>query len=211
MLDDSQVVAYAHADLSDLHDGLVAAFELRLGPLTAGTLLDLGCGAADVSVRCARAWPGITVVGIDGSPAMLAEARARVGRERLEARITFEERRLPDGMLPARAFDAVIANSLLHHLERPTVLWDTVRHVARPGAPIFVMDLRRPATVVQAERIVARYASGADPIARRDFLNSLCASYTPSEVRAQLDDHGLSHFSVEPVGDVHLVVTGTAA
>ena len=211
MLEDSQAAAYARADLSELHDGLVPAFEARLGALTSGALLDLGCGAADISVRCARAWPGVSIVGIDGSPAMLTEGRARVSREALDARIRLEERRLPDASLPAAAFDAVVANSLLHHLATPAVLWDAVRHAARPGAPIFVMDLRRPECLADADALVDQYAAGADPIVRHDFLQSLCASYTPLEVRAQLDVQGLGHFRVEPIGDLHLVVTGTAA
>lgn len=211
MLDDSQAAAYARADLSDLHDGLVAAFDARFGAPASGTVLDLGCGAADISVRCARAWPGVSIVGIDGSPAMLAEGRARVRREALDARIRLEERRLPDRSLPAAAFDALIANSLLHHLASPALLWDAVRHAARPGAGVFVMDLRRPASRAEAEALVDQYAAGADPLVRRDFLNSLCASYAPLEVRAQLDAHGLAHFSVQPIGDLHLVVTGIAA
>lgn len=211
MLDDSQAAAYARADLSDLHDGLVAAFEARLGTPTHGTLLDLGCGAADICVRCARAWPGVSVVGIDGSPAMLAQGRARVRREALDARIRLDERRLPDRSLPAAAFDAVIANSLLHHLASPALLWDTVIHTARPGARVFVMDLRRPASRADAGALVERYAAGAEAVVRRDFFNSLCASYAPLEVRAQLDAHGLSQFSVQPIGDLHLVVAGIAA
>jgi hypothetical protein len=106
-----------------------------------------------------------------------------------------------------RRYDAVITNSLLHHLTEPAVLWQTARGVAAPGAPVFVMDLRRPASTEDAARLVATYAADEHPILRDDFHASLCAAYTVDEVHAQLEHAGLP-LRVEALGDRHLLVWG---
>ena len=90
--------------------------------LRGGTAVDLGCGAADIAVRFARAHPGVGVHGVDGSAAMLELGRAHVEKSGLEARITLQLARLPVAE-PRETlggpFAAVITNSLLHHLARP--------------------------------------------------------------------------------------------
>jgi len=50
-----------------------------------GPVLELGCGTGRISLPVARA--GVTLVGIDRSEAMLARARTRVRRGRLEHRV----------------------------------------------------------------------------------------------------------------------------
>lgn len=42
-----------------------------------GAIVDLGCGAGNVTAMLAVKWPGREVTGLDSSPAMLAEARKR--------------------------------------------------------------------------------------------------------------------------------------
>lgn len=201
-----QVAAYAEADFAEPHDAFVRHFRRCFPAFRQGRVVDLGCGPADVLVRFARAYPDAELTGVDGSAAMLAHARQRLTREGLSARVRLIERRLP-AVLSGR-YDAVISNSLLHHLADPGVLWQTVREVARPGAAVFVMDLMRPATREAAERLTARHAANASPVLRRDFFNSLCAAYEPEEVADQLVSAGLGAFRVEVVSDRHLIAWG---
>jgi ubiquinone/menaquinone biosynthesis C-methylase UbiE len=200
--------AYAAADFTEPHEAFVAGFRERFPGFVAGRVLDLGCGAADVTVRFARAYPDAHVVGVDGAPAMLDEGVRLVRRAGLDERVTLEQLRIPDESLAGAGYDAVIANSLLHHLADPRVLWNTVVMCARAGAPVFVMDLRRPPSTVAAQQLVDTYAAGEPPVLRNDFYRSLCAAYTPDEVRSQLDGSGLARFRVEPIGDRHLVAYG---
>jgi cyclopropane fatty-acyl-phospholipid synthase-like methyltransferase len=211
MLGEEQAEAYAAADLSELQQVMVALFASRFGPLNGGRLLDLGCGAADITIRFAAAYTNVTVLGVDGSPALLRQAERAIGAAGLAQRIRVEQRHLPDALLEGERFDAVIANSLLHHLADPGTLWHTVARCAKPGAPVLVMDLRRPANAEEAERLVASHAAEARPILRQDFLNSLRAAYRTEEIRDQLDEAGLPHFQIEDVGDLHVVVWGRAA
>ncbi|TXF10393.1 class I SAM-dependent methyltransferase [Pelomicrobium methylotrophicum] len=208
MDDPAQARAYAEADFSEPHQAFVEHFRRRFPAFAGGRVIDLGCGPADVTIRFARAFPGTTLLGVDAAAPMLAFGRRAVKRAGLAARIRLARRRLPDPSLPG-GFDAVISNSLLHHLDDPGVLWRTVRQVGRAGAAVLIMDLMRPATEAELERLVAVYAADAPDVLCRDFRNSLRAAYRPDEVRAQLAEAGLAGFSVEAVSDRHLLAWGT--
>lgn len=204
-----QARAYAEADFSEPHDAFVAHFRRLFPAFRGGSVLDLGCGPADIAIRFGRAYPGADLLGVDGAPAMLALGEKAVAAAGLAGRVRLDRRYLPDPGLAQGAFDAVISNSLLHHLDDPAVLWDTVKQAARPGAPVLVMDLMRPASPEEAVHLTELYAAGAPAVLRHDFRRSLLAAYRPGEVRAQLAAAGLAHFDVEAVSDRHLLVWGT--
>lgn len=204
-----QARAYAAADFTEPHEAFVTRFRDLFPHFSAGQVLDLGCGAADVTVRFARAYPEARLHGIDGARAMLDEGTRLVHRAGLGDRVVLELRRLPDPSFAEAEYDAVISNSLLHHLADPAVLWTTIEMAARTSAPVFVMDLRRPVNTDTARRLVDTYAAGESPVLRDDFYRSLCAAYTADEVRSQLAATKLEHFRIEPTGDRHLVVWGT--
>lgn len=210
MLGEEQADAYAAADLSELQQRMVSKFTERFGKLDGGRLLDLGCGAADMTIRFATTFGNVTALGVDGSPALLRQGERAIRVAGLDRRVRLELRHLPDPQLEQERFDAVIANSLLHHLMDPGTLWRTILCCAKPGAPVLVMDLRRPATSDEAERLVANHAAEARPVLQQDFLNSLHAAYRADEIREQLDDASLSHFQVEELGDVHVLIWGRA-
>jgi cyclopropane fatty-acyl-phospholipid synthase-like methyltransferase len=203
-----QARAYAAADFTEPHDAFVTRFRERFPEFRSGRVLDLGCGTADVTVRFARAYPSVHVHGVDGAPAMLHEGVKLVRAAGLEDRVVLELVRLPSPALTGAAYDAVISNSLLHHLADPDVLWATVGSTARAGTPVFVMDLCRPSSTENAQRLVDTYAAGESPVLREDFYRSLCAAYTSEELRAQLHTARLDGLRVQPAGDRHLLVWG---
>ena len=204
-----QARAYADADFTEPHEAFVARFRERFPDFRSGRVLDLGSGTADVTVRFARKYPEVRVHGVDGAQAMLDEGAALVRKSDLGDRVSLELRRLPDRALAGTAYDGVISNSFLHHLAEPSVLWTTVLAAARPGAPVFVMDLCRPPSTDAARDLVDAYAGDESRVLRDDFYRSLCAAYTPEEVEAQLDAAAVDGFRVEPVGDRHLLAWGT--
>ena len=208
MDDPEHARAYANADFSEPHQAFIERFSRCFPDHRPQRVLDLGCGAADIMIRFARAFPGCVLHGVDGAPAMLSLARAALAQAKLEDRIFLIEARLPEDRLPRRAFDTLLSNSLLHHLSDPLVLWRAVSCYAAPNAALFVMDLRRPDTREQAERLVDEYAGDEPEILQRDFLQSLYAAYRPEEVSAQLERADINGFHVAPVGDRHLLVYG---
>ncbi|BBL70643.1 class I SAM-dependent methyltransferase [Methylogaea oryzae] len=209
LMDDAeQAAAYAAADFAEANGRFVRLFGELCGGF-AGTALDLGCGPGDICLRLARAYPACTVHGLDGAAAMLDYAEAGLARQpELAGRVRFLQGRLPLAHGLADGYDALLSNSLLHHLPDPAVLWQAVRRYGRPGSLVLVMDLFRPPDDAAAQALVRRYAADAPPVLQRDFHNSLCAAFTPDEIAGQLAATGLDHLRVWVVSDRHVAVDG---
>jgi len=210
MDEQEQSAAYAAADWSEAHEKVPAHFRERFPEFGAGRVLDLGCGTADVTIRFARAYPKVMIVGVDGSETMLSFGRRAVRDAGLDSRITLEKRYLPDTAIETRSFDALFSNSLLHHFSDPVLMWSTAARCVKPGAPVLIVDLMRPADHETVTRLVKEHAPGAPPVLERDFTASLHAAYTVDEVHQQLAKAGLPHFNVEQVDVLHLVAWGRA-
>ena len=208
MDEQEQAAAYGAADWSESHGKIPGYFRDRFPKFAHGRMIDLGCGTADVSIRFVRAFPEVTVLGVDASEAMLAFGRKYVHDAGLDARISLEKRYLPDASLETSSFDGVLSNSLLHHLADPLTLWQTAVRCARPGAPVLIVDLLRPADHEAAVRLVNEHAKEAPPVLQRDFIASLHAAYTLDEVRRQLLVTGLPRFKADMVDEFHFVAWG---
>ena len=206
MADPRQALAYARADFADVNQHFVDSLVSRHATLARARIVDLGCGPADIPLRLAAALPDAQVVAIDASPAMLALAREAATSRRKRPGLVCA--RLPCLPLADHSFDAVISNSLLHHLPDPAALWHDVARLARPGGVVHVMDLFRPSSVDEARAIVEAAAGDQDPILKDDFFNSLLAAFTPDEVRGQLAAAGLSHLDCAVVSERHVLVSG---
>src|SRR5437762_14163471 len=118
MNEEAQASAYAKADFSESHSAYPQLFlsEFKTPPDRA-TVLDLGCGPADVTIRFAQAFPNYIFHAVDGAEAMLREARHAVQRQsELAPRIKLIQGLLPDLVLPQEQYDVILSSSLLHHL-----------------------------------------------------------------------------------------------
>lgn len=210
MEDAEQALAYAEADFSEPNQLFLKLLsELAPGPLEGARALDLGCGPADIVLRFLKAYPRATCDALDGSEAMLAHARQALQvLPGLAGRCRLFHDRLPSDRIDVGAYDLILSNSLLHHLEDPQVLWQSVRRAAKPGALVLVMDLMRPPSAGWAESLVATYAADAPEVLRKDFRNSLFAAFEPQEVVKQLAEAGLGGLEVGVVSDRHLAVRG---
>ena len=198
--------AYARADFADSNQWYADHFTSEY-PSHLREVVDLGCGPADVTLRVARAAPHARIVAVDGSAAMLEFARKAVHGAKLSDRVTLHLGRLPGLSLPEHHFDAVLSKDMLHHLPDPQALWTEVGRLGCPGAAVYVMDLIRPDSPVLAREIVERVAGREHPILKEDFYNSLCAAFTVSEIRGQLESAGLP-LSVEQATDRHMRIKG---
>jgi SAM-dependent methyltransferase len=209
MDDPEQARAYAEADFAEPHNRFVELFgEVFPDDPVRGSVLDLGCGPCDITLRFALAYHDCTLLAVDGAESMLALGRQAVASAGLEKRIVLQNVFLPASDSIEGRYDYVISNSLLHHLKEPAVLWQAVKLHAGPGAAVFVMDLMRPATREQAEAMVQEYAGDEPEVLRHDFYNSLLAAYRPDEIATQLAAAGLSQLEIKVVSDRHLIVCG---
>lgn len=209
MEDTVQAAAYANADFDEPHTLFIDKFRevAPTGDIT-GTVLDLGCGPADISVRIARAFPACRIHALDGATAMLEQAQARITREQMEDRIHLFHGSIPDYRLPMAGYDFIISNSLLHHLHNPGYLWHYVKRYSRTDTFSVIMDLRRPDNTQKARELVKTYSAAEPEILQRDFYNSLCAAFTPEEVEEQLSLHRLDQMQVTTLSDRHLIAYG---
>jgi len=209
MDDPAQALAYAQADFSEPHRMFVEAFKERFRGMAGDeTVLDLGCGSADITIRFAIAYPKCVIDAVDGAQCMLEHGLRALERAGLSERIRLLYGYIPALILPRDNYDIIISNSLLHHLKDPVSLWRTIRKFGRLGTCVLVMDLRRPPDPAAAWDLVNIHAVGEPAILKRDFYNSLCAAYEPDEVRKQLEYAGLGYFGIEVISDRHTIVYG---
>jgi len=201
--------AFASTDLSELQDQFVTLFRHRL-PHWHGArrILDLGCGAAGISVRIGRVFPRFRIDGVDASFPMLAFGEQAVAVHGLRERIRLTQLFLPSPGYRPEPYDIVISEGLLHRLADPMSLWQTIKQATRPGSGVFVMDLARPDSESRAQGLVQQHAGSENEALRKELYDSLLAAYTIEEVSAQIQAAGLGMLEVAAVGDRHLIVYG---
>jgi demethylmenaquinone methyltransferase/2-methoxy-6-polyprenyl-1,4-benzoquinol methylase len=102
------------------------------------TVLDVATGTGAVA-RELLAQKGCTVVGLDQSPEMLAEARRRLPRS-----VTLMEGRAEELPFPDAAFDAVTFTYLLRYVEEPGAVLRELARVVRPGGTISGLEFAVP-------------------------------------------------------------------
>ncbi len=200
MTDAAQALAYAEADFAQVNQGFVDRFRACFPKAAGGSMVDLGCGPGDIPVRFARALPGFSITAVDGSEPMIALAEKAVKAAGVEDRV-----RPP---LPLQSFDAVVSNSLVHHMPDPYLFWNELVRLGKPGATVLIMDLFRPESPERAREIVEQYSGNEAPVLKEDFFNSLCAAFTLREVRYQIRSRGLGGLVCELASDRHWIVWG---
>lgn len=207
MDDPAQAEAYARADFAEENQGFVDRFKEYFSEFSQGKVLDLGCGPADIPIRLAKLYPSCQVIGIDASAPMIQLGEQAVKEAGLVDRISLRCERYED-IAGARIVDAVVSNSLLHHLPNPLQFWQKIRQLVKPGAPVLVMDLLRPDSPEAAQAIVDHYAANEPDVLRRDFYNSLLAAFTEDEIGSQLARMNLTRLLIDIPDDRHWVVGG---
>jgi ubiquinone/menaquinone biosynthesis C-methylase UbiE len=172
-------------------------------------VLDLGAGTALIPIVLVAATPHARVTAVDLSSAMARRGAENVARAGVADRVSLVVASAT--ALPFRAgdFDAVVSNSLAHHVPDPGALFAAIAAVAGDGA-VFVRDLARPASAGEVDALVARYAGDESPEARELFRASLHAALTVAEVRALADAHGLADARVALSSDRHWTLTRPA-
>ena len=203
-----EAAAYAHADFAAVNQAFVDRLVELAGDLDRPRCLELGVGPADITVRLLAARPAWHVTAVDASPPMLGFARHAISQAGLSKRIELVHADAKSTPLPARFFNVIFANSILHHIDDTLRFWREVKRLGAPGACVFLRDLRRPVSVEAAHELVSRHACQESELLRGEYLRSLLASYTPQEVRRQLTAAGLGQLRVETITDRHMDIFG---
>ena len=112
---EEQPKVYANADFAEENQGFVDQFLALYPDLQEGTVLDLGCGPADIPIRLLRSRAALHVIAVDASGPMMQWAEGAIRQAGFEDRIQLMCKRFQDLELDQPA-DAVISNSLVHHV-----------------------------------------------------------------------------------------------
>lgn len=107
---------------------------------SAGAVLDVGCGTGVASRAIARrkGFAG-RVIGVDRSPYLSATA-TRLAREEGLGNVEFRSGDSHSLGLAAASFDAVVAHTLLSHVEDQLAVLKEIVRVVRPGGRIGIFD-----------------------------------------------------------------------
>jgi ubiquinone/menaquinone biosynthesis C-methylase UbiE len=107
----------------------------------AGTVLDLGCGTG-VAARAIARRPGFAgrVIGIDRSPYLTAVANRLARSEGLAETVEFRTGDSHTLGLADAGFDAVIAHTLLSHVEDQLGVMKEIARVVKPGGRVGIFD-----------------------------------------------------------------------
>jgi SAM-dependent methyltransferase len=106
---------------------------------TAGSVLDLGCGTG-VAARAIARRPGFAgrIVGIDLSPALVAAATRLADEEGVAIEFRVGDTR--SLAIEEAAFDAVVAHTLLSHVQDPLAVVREAARLVRPGGMLGFFD-----------------------------------------------------------------------
>lgn len=219
MDDASEAVEYDTMDHSGVNAAFVADFLQFHGHQLLGSVLDIGTGTALIPLELVGQRDRVQVDACDRSVAMLGVATKNILRRQKTASIKLiaaDSRQLP---FPDDCFDAVISNSLIHHLpiansESNPIVRTAIEmsRVLSPGGTLFVRDLCRPKSADSVEDLVSLYTVGETAIAKQLFRQSLHAALTVEEVRLVFDEiPNVSGLAVEMTSDRHWTVAARAA
>jgi ubiquinone/menaquinone biosynthesis C-methylase UbiE len=168
-----------------------------------GTALDLGTGTALIPIELCRVAATARVVGIDMSDAMIALGQKNIEAAGLTDAIRLQLADAKGLPFDDRTFDAVISNSIVHHIPEPyAVLAEAIRVLA-PGGVMFVRDLMRPDDEVSVDLLVETYSTGDSSAQRQMFADSLRAALTLAEMRDLVERLGFDARTVQPTSDRH--------
>ncbi len=157
------------------------------------SLLDLGCGAGNYTVKLLEHLPGLDVTLADLSLPMLERAQERVAAF-TTGTVTLLQGDMRNLDFGTAAYDVIVAAAVLHHL-RTDAEWETVfaklYAALRPGGTLWIYDLIQqtmPEVEGYAQQRYGEYLLGLHDAAYRDkVLGWIEMEDTPRPLLFQLD------------------------
>lgn len=185
------------------HVNRVFVDDLLAAGFAAGDLLDLGTGTALIPIELCRRDSECRVMATDLAGHMLDLASFNLELRGYATRVQLQQadaKRLP---FASDMFDAVVSNSIVHHVPEPRAVFGEALRVTKPGGLLFFRDLFRPYSLEELRRIVEAYAGQESERARQLFGDSLHAALTVDEVRQLVGEFGFAADTVQATSDRH--------
>ncbi len=171
--------------------------------------LDVGTGTALIPIElCRRQFTGC-VVAMDLAKEMLKLAKLNIVKAGLANQIQaarIDAKRMP---YVGNEFDAVISNSIVHHIPEPSLALAEMARVLKHGGVLFVRDLLRPESSAEVDRLVATYAGRENEHSQMLFRDSLHAALSLEEVRDLASRCGIPATAVSQSSNRHWTLAWT--
>ncbi len=171
--------------------------------VTAGatTVLDLGCGAGNFTLKLLQKLPGLDCVLVDLSRPMLDRATSRVSAV-TNGKVTATQTDLLSLNCAAESVDIILAGAVLHHL-RDTEDWHTMfrRFYSwlKPGGGLWISDMVTAETAPVQELFRERYERFLESLGgaeyRKKVLDYVDHEDTPRPVSFQWEGLRKAGFS----------------
>ena len=110
----------------------------RLAPVTGAMVCEVGCGPGQLLVSLAGGDPSVRVCGVDPSPVMLRQARARVDRAGVTDRVDLRPGTAGALPLPDAEMDYVVAVNSVAIWPDLTAGLREANRVLRPGGTVLI-------------------------------------------------------------------------
>jgi SAM-dependent methyltransferase len=107
-------------------------------------VLDIGTGTGLVALRASSYINGGRVIGIDHSPGMLEQARAKTARRGIVDAVSFRQMDAEQLEFCDQSFDVILSLYALLHFHEPLVALREMHRVLRPGGRIVIGVGRGP-------------------------------------------------------------------
>jgi SAM-dependent methyltransferase len=133
---------WGEPSLEPLHSRIAAEI-----PVERGRLLDIGCGPGNLDRKIAERHPGLAVVGLDESEAMLARAARGPRPSNLEFRQGAVE-----SLLFREEFDFALSVLSFHHWEEPVAGLEAVYRALKPGGRFWIYEGNPEAPLAEVRR-----------------------------------------------------------
>jgi ubiquinone/menaquinone biosynthesis C-methylase UbiE len=175
---------------------------IELAP-TKAKVLDAGTGTARIPILICQQRPDWQITAIDLAQSMLEVGKRNVEKANLGKQISLELIDAKQMPYPDEDFDAVISNSLIHHLPDPLPFLQELKRVLKPNGAILIRDLLRPSTEDIMHQMVEAIGSEYDTHQKQLFQDSLHAAFTIEEVEQLVQTVGLESVRVYQSSDRH--------
>jgi arsenite methyltransferase len=143
----AEELGYPEPELSRIPDASVASFSgvanhWTLGLIEGGeVVLDLGCGAGtDLLIAGLMAGPDGRAIGVDMTPAMLAQARASAAQMGLTS-VELHEALIESLPIVDGSVDVVISNGVIDLVPDKEAVFNEIDRVLRPGGRLQLADV----------------------------------------------------------------------
>ncbi|HLK57829.1 MAG TPA: class I SAM-dependent methyltransferase [Chthonomonadaceae bacterium] len=172
--------------------GLVAQIAAAVTP-QAASVLDVGCGAGNYTLKLLQRLPNLNCTLVDLSRPMLDRARERIGAA-TQGQVMILQGDIREVELGEAQFDIILAAAVLHHL-REEAEWHAVfrkfYRSLRPGGSLWISDLILHPTPIVQQAMWERYGEYLTALEGEAYRDQVFAYVeqedTPRPLLFQLD------------------------